>query len=350
MSRGGGGARAHDLRADRCARRGFVAACGRASMRSCVYRTRRLGEWGNWQPGRLWLFKFWFESRLPSSDCECGGRRWGGPARQYVLSASHGSIVVVGKRGPRYSESEAREAIAVSMSYAEALRRLGMRPAGGNHKTLRTYAEEVWRISTAHFDPDRARNDALRRGARPLDEVLVRGSSYSRGHLKERLFAHGLKQRRCELCGQGEIWQGRRMSLILDHINGIADDHRLENLQIVCPNCAATLDTHCGRQNRLQRIAGVCPVCGLGFSRRYAKQRYCSRACAARSPGVERARRARRRVARPPRTHLLREVDALGVAGTGRRYGVSDNAIRKWMRQHEREADTGMETADVRNA
>jgi hypothetical protein len=37
------------------------------------------------------------------------------------------------------------------------------------------------------------------------------------------------------------------MSLVLDHINGVANDHRLANLQLVCANCAATLDTHCGR-------------------------------------------------------------------------------------------------------
>jgi hypothetical protein len=43
------------------------------------------------------------------------------------------------------------------------------------------------------------------------------------------------------------------MSIILDHINGVRDDHRLENLRMVCPNCAATLDTHCGRRNRIER-------------------------------------------------------------------------------------------------
>ena len=83
-----------------------------------------------------------------------------------------------------------------------------------------------------------------------LEDVLSAGSDLQRGKLKQRLYNAGIKQRECELCGQGEEWHGRRMSLILDHINGIADDNRLENLQIVCPNCAATLDTHCGRANR----------------------------------------------------------------------------------------------------
>ena len=49
--------------------------------------------------------------------------------------------------------------------------------------------------------------------------------------------------RRCELCGQTESWRGRTMALILDHVNGVPTDNRLENLRIVCPNCAATLDT-----------------------------------------------------------------------------------------------------------
>jgi len=139
-----------------------------------------------------------------------------------------------------------------------------MRPAGGNHQTLRKYVEQVWQIPTEHFDPDRARNDALRKDPIALSRILVEASTYSRAHLKTRLFKGGLKARRCELCGQGEMWRGRRMGLILDHINGVANDNRLENLQIVCPNCAATLDTHCGRQNRLDRSLRHCLRCGDG--------------------------------------------------------------------------------------
>jgi hypothetical protein len=82
--------------------------------------------------------------------------------------------------GPRYSEAQAREAIAASLSYSDALRRLGMRPAGGNHRTIRRYAEDVWRIPVDHFDPAAVQRAPLRREPVPLEEVLVEGSRYQR--------------------------------------------------------------------------------------------------------------------------------------------------------------------------
>lgn len=232
------------------------------------------------------------------------------------------------------------------MSYAEALRRLGMRAAGGNHRTLRKYAEDIWVIPTDHFDPDLRRDEALRRGAVPIREILVEDSSYSRSHLKERLFKEDLKKRLCEMCGQGEIWMGRRMALILDHVNGIANDNRLSNLRIVCPNCAATLDTHCGRQNRLPQERLSCPTCHVGFWPKYARQRYCSRECAVRRKRDGRPQPGRRKTIRPSFSRLRREVAVLGYAATGRRYGVSDNAIRKWIRQYERERQREVASAD----
>ena len=36
----------------------------------------------------------------------------------------------------------------------------------------------------------------------------------------------------------------------LDHINGINDDNRLENLRFLCPNCHSLTDTYCGKSNK----------------------------------------------------------------------------------------------------
>ena len=211
-----------------------------------------------------------------------------------------------------------------------------MRPAGGNWKTLQRYAHDVWGISTSHFDATPGYGKA--RVTRPAPERDPgRRLDLHRGHLKRRLYAEGLKEPRCELCGQGEEWRGRRMALILDHVNGVATDNRLENLQIVCPNCAATLDTHCGRNLPRHDVEVECGRCGKPFVRVRPEQRYCSRACGTRYPRVPGARLASRKVERPPYEQLVREIEASSYVAVGRRYGVSDNAIRKWIRAYERE-------------
>ena len=214
-----------------------------------------------------------------------------------------------------------------------------MCPSGGAAPILRRYAHEVWDIPTEHFDPDAARNEALaraRRAPRPLSEVLVVGSTMNRGALKARLYDADLKRPVCELCGQGEVWQGRPLGLILDHVNGRRDDNRLANLRIVCPNCNATLDTHCGRAARLRPLQVPCERCGTLYRPKHSRQRFCSRACGQRAERPYRARLDERRVDRPPHEQLLAEVRELGWVGTGRKYGVSDNAIRKWVRAYER--------------
>jgi transposase-like protein len=238
---------------------------------------------------------------------------------------------------PRYSEAEVRDAVASSQSLAEALRRLGLRSAGHNDRTLKRLIVH-YGISTEHLDPGRSQHRPRPRHATPLEAVLVQDSSYHRGHLKQRLYDEGVKERRCEMCGQGETWRGREMSLILDHINGVANDNRLDNLRIVCPNCAATLETHCGRKNRLNRTPRRCPHCSADFVPKYESQAYCSRACGSHHTNRRRGPRPElRKVPRPTYDALRLDLTTMSLLAVGRKYGVSDNAVRKWLRAYERE-------------
>lgn len=216
--------------------------------------------------------------------------------------------------------------------------------SGGNPQTVKKYAA-LWGISIQHFDPYAASRGPARRAAvRPLEEILVQGSTYSRQQLKKRLFEDGLKFRVCEICGQGETWQGRRMSLILDHINGVRDDNRIDNLRIVCPNCAATLDTHCGKNNDPLR---PCAVCGTLFRPSGRGRQHCSRECGGRSDASRKAQAAARRTERPPYEQLLREIAESSYVAVGRRYGVTDNAIRKWLKAYERELEDSDATDEI---
>lgn len=211
-----------------------------------------------------------------------------------------------------------------SKTLTDVVKGLGLRCAGGNYKTIKKYID-LYELDTTHFDSEIIRIEKMKQyfetNKKSLTEILVKDSIVSRKTIKERLYREGLKKHECELCGQGEEWRGKKMSLILDHKNGVYNDNRLENLRIVCPNCNATLDTHCGKQNSKRNkklkemnqpdnidLRTVLTPARLAFSLK------------------------RRKVERPSYHELINEIELNGYSATGRKYGVSDNAIRKWLK------------------
>lgn len=72
--------------------------------------------------------------------------------------------------------------------------------------------------------------------------------SVSRHTIKERIVKDNLIPYECAECHTDQ-WRGKKLTLHLDHINGINNDNRLDNLRFLCPNCHSQTDTYCGKNN-----------------------------------------------------------------------------------------------------
>jgi 5-methylcytosine-specific restriction endonuclease McrA len=102
------------------------------------------------------------------------------------------------------------------------------------------------KISTNHFSQTKAAKEVATKYK--IEDILVENSTYKNiSRLKVRLVREKILEYKCELCGNRGIWLGSELQLQLDHINGKHDDHRIENLRFLCPNCHSQTDNFSGK-------------------------------------------------------------------------------------------------------
>ena len=218
--------------------------------------------------------------------------------------------------------NEFKKLVEESKSFSDVSRKMYGNNFCGNRQTIKKRINEFL-IDISHFDFKPTSNDLKNRFNKiPLSEILIIGSTYNNKNLKKRLFDEGLKERICEKCGQDEIWNNEKMSLIIDHKNGDNTDNRINNLRILCPNCNATLPTHGGKNIKLKPKGTL-----VYFTPMNKKQKKIFN---------KKQSLNQRKVKRPPYEQLKREIKETNYSVIGRKYGVSDNAIRKWVRFYEK--------------
>lgn len=136
-------------------------------------------------------------------------------------------------------------------SLSGVLRSLGFKAVTGTcSEALKTrLAQEGINYKDYYVPP----KPPLRTRKSHLNDILVENATYIwRKHIKSRLFEAGLLENRCYECGIEPTWNGKPLTLHLDHINGVNNDNRLENLRLLCPNCHSQTHTYAGRNTRKQ--------------------------------------------------------------------------------------------------
>lgn len=216
-----------------------------------------------------------------------------------------------------WSKEKVEKAVKNNTCYRDVLRELEIPARGRNTDTLKAKITE-YNLDISHFNF--VSKTKGQKAYKDSSHYLHENSNIQSFKLKEKLFKDGIKENKCEICGASD-WLGNPLNCQLHHINGNHTDNRLENLQILCPNCHSQTDTYSGTANKGNTIQRVCIDCGKPISDKSANR--CSQ-CAA---------KVRRKVSeedRPTKEELLQFIETESFTTIGKRYKVSDNTIRKW--------------------
>jgi len=217
---------------------------------------------------------------------------------------------------------EFKNIVKNSSSLSQILKYFNFAVASGNYKTLKKRLRYE-NIDFSHIplgkDSNKGRNFPKKK--LPLEVVMVRNSTYSRGHLKRRLIRNGMLENKCDICGLFPEWQEKKLVMVLDHINGVRDDNRKENLRLLCPNCNSQTSTFAGRGSKKEYRCKKC----FGKRSKDSKSKLCFSCFSKKQRKIKK---------RPSQEVLLEQVETLGFVKTGERYGVSDNSVRKWLKSY----------------
>ena len=222
----------------------------------------------------------------------------------------------------RLTDEQIIEILNNSTSFSDFEQKLGYSSRGGKNKKVIMSRLDKMNINVSDYFTLKINT------LRDDEEIFQEDSTVARCVVKRRILQKNLIPYECAICGNKGEWMGKKLTLILDHINGISNDHRLHNLRFVCPNCDNQLDTYCGRNkqntdNKRYKQIKVCKKCGKPVSNRATFCKECYTADLIRNSKIIEKERLE--------NLLLSGVSRVKI---GEMFGVSETTVRKWCKKY----------------
>ena len=223
----------------------------------------------------------------------------------------------------KYSPEEVQEIVTKCASMKQLAQELGYSLNSGTFdRTIQKYCD-YYGISLEHFI-----NLPEGQIKRTPENIFIENSTATQATLRRWYKKGNYSEYKCSICGQEPFWNGKELTLTLDHINGDNKDDRLTNLRWVCPNCDRQLDTFCSKninydKRKNKKSISYCENCGKQIS---DGSRLCIKCY-----GL--SQRQAERPSPEKLTKLLIKHNG-NFSLVGRLFNVTDNTIRKWCKSY----------------
>ena len=227
----------------------------------------------------------------------------------------------------KYTDDDLIEAVKISISYTDVLRKLNAKAlSGGIWRHIKTRITNL-KIDTSHFIGHKPMLGRRPSNKKTTNEIL--NDNWHRKPntlvLRNALFEIGIEHK-CNECDIDNTWNNKKLVLQIDHIDGNVLNNKSENLQFLCPNCHSQTSNFGIKNSPIYKNRKVkkCLDCLVEISKKGIRCRDCA---------ATKRTYKNTKINWPTNNDLIKQLKESNYSLLAKKLGVSDNAIRKRLKK-----------------